>query len=173
LFGGDEGLADAAREGDDGEVFAGALDFGFAELGGVSGWIVLGSGGAYGNDKVVALGLFAHGEGQAVEQLVLKDDDGVGVADRGLEQALCVLGAVGRDDLETGDAAVPRGVVLRVLGGDTGGEAVGAAEGDVAGLDAAGHVVRLCGGVDDLVNGLHGEVERHELALGVLVLEAQ
>jgi len=32
LFGGDEGLADAAGEGDDGEVFAWALDFGFAEL---------------------------------------------------------------------------------------------------------------------------------------------
>jgi hypothetical protein len=32
LFGGDEGLADAAGEGDDGEIFAGALDFGFAEL---------------------------------------------------------------------------------------------------------------------------------------------
>jgi hypothetical protein len=38
LFGGDEGLADAAGEGDDGEVFAGALDFGFAELGGVVSW---------------------------------------------------------------------------------------------------------------------------------------
>jgi hypothetical protein len=32
LFGGDEGLADAAGEGYDGEVGAGALDFGFAEL---------------------------------------------------------------------------------------------------------------------------------------------
>ena len=32
LFGGDEGLADAAGEGYDGEVFAWALDFGFAEL---------------------------------------------------------------------------------------------------------------------------------------------
>jgi hypothetical protein len=33
LFGGDERLADAAREGYDGEVFSGALDFGFSELG--------------------------------------------------------------------------------------------------------------------------------------------
>lgn len=32
LLGGDEGLADAAREGDDGEVLAGALDLGLAEL---------------------------------------------------------------------------------------------------------------------------------------------
>ena len=36
LLGGDEGLADAAREGDDGEVLAGALDLGLAKLGGVS-----------------------------------------------------------------------------------------------------------------------------------------
>jgi hypothetical protein len=32
LGGGGEGLADAAGEGYDGEVFARALDFGFAEL---------------------------------------------------------------------------------------------------------------------------------------------
>jgi hypothetical protein len=33
LFGGDEGLADAAGEGDDGKVLAGALDLGLSELG--------------------------------------------------------------------------------------------------------------------------------------------
>lgn len=42
LLGGDERLADAAREGDDGEVLAGALDLGLAELGGfvstLGGW---------------------------------------------------------------------------------------------------------------------------------------
>jgi hypothetical protein len=36
LFGGGERLADAAREGYDGEVLAGALDLGLAELGVVS-----------------------------------------------------------------------------------------------------------------------------------------
>ena len=47
LLGGDEGLADAAREGDDGEVLARALDLGLAELGVVSvlgsvcGWVEL------------------------------------------------------------------------------------------------------------------------------------
>jgi hypothetical protein len=54
-----------------------------------------------------------------------------------------------------------------VLGSNTGGETVGTAEGDVAGLDTTGHVVSLGGRVDDLVNGLHGEVEGHELADGV------
>jgi hypothetical protein len=34
LLGCDERLADAAREGDNGEVLAGALDLGLAELGG-------------------------------------------------------------------------------------------------------------------------------------------
>jgi hypothetical protein len=36
LLSGDERLADAAGEGDDGEVLAGALDLGLAELGRVS-----------------------------------------------------------------------------------------------------------------------------------------
>ena len=52
-----------------------------------------------------------------------------------------------------------------MLSTDTRGETVGTAEGDVAGLDTTGHVVCLRGRVDDLVNGLHGEVEGHELAL--------
>lgn len=136
----------------------------------------------YGNDEVVFLDGFAHGEGETVEEsagvlesaqvdcyrgalLVLQDHDRVGVANGGLQQTLCILGAVRGDDLQSGDASVPGSVVLGVLGGDTGGEAVGATEGDVAGLDTAGHVVRLCAGVNDLVNGLHGEVEGHELAL--------
>lgn len=97
--------------------------------------------------------------------LVLQDDDGVGVTDGSLEQTLGVLCTVWRDNLETGNASVPRSVVLRVLGGDTGSETVGSTEGDVAGLNTTRHVVGLCGGVDNLVNGLHGEVEGHELAL--------
>lgn len=149
VLGGDEGLAHAARDGDDGQVLAGALDLGLAE----------------GNDEVVFLGGLAHGEGLAVQQLVLEEDGGVGVADGGLEQALGVLGAPGGDDLEAGNAAVPRAVVLGVLGRHAGGEAVGSTEGDVAGLDAAGHVQGLGGRVDDLVDGLHGKVEGHELAL--------
>lgn len=52
-----------------------------------------------------------------------------------------------------------------MLCSDTGREAVGTAEGDIAGLDTAGHVVGFRGGIDDLINCLHGEVESHELAL--------
>jgi hypothetical protein len=125
----------------------------------------------YGDDEVVLLGLLAHGEVETVEKLVLEDTDGVGVADGGLEQTLGVLGRVGRNDLETGDRTVPRRVVLGVLGSDTSGETVGTTESDVARLDTAGHVVGLGSRVDDLVNGLHGEVEGHELADGVKTSE--
>jgi len=55
-----------------------------------------------------------------------------------------------------------------VLSGDTGCETVGTTESDVAGLDTARHVVSLCGRVDDLIDGLHGEVEGHEFALEAL-----
>lgn len=43
-------------------------------------------------------------------------------------------------------------------------KSVGATENNRAGLDTARHVMCLGCGVDDLVNGLHGEVKRHEPA---------
>jgi hypothetical protein len=97
--------------------------------------------------------------------LVLENHDRVRVTDGSLQQTLGILGAVWRNDLESRNASVPRGVILRMLSSDTGSETVGTTEGNVAGLDTTGHVVGLCGGVDNLVNGLHGEVEGHELAL--------
>ena len=101
--------------------------------------------------------------------LVLQDNYRVGVTDGGLQQTLCVLGAVRRNDLQSRDAAIPRSVILRVLGGNAGGKAVGSTEGDVAGLDATGHVVGFRARVDDLIDGLHSEVEGHELALEMAV----
>ena len=58
---------------------------------------------------------------------------------------------------------VPARIALRMLGGDPRGDAVGAAEDDRAAHLAARHIARLGGGIDDLVNRLHGEVEGHEL----------
>ena len=51
-----------------------------------------------------------------------------------------------------------------MLCGHTLGETVWSTECDVTWLNTSRHVVGLRGGVDDLVNGLHGEVEGHELA---------
>ena len=52
-----------------------------------------------------------------------------------------------------------------MLRSNTSRETIGATENDVTWLNTTGHVVSFGCGVDDLVNGLHGEVERHEFAL--------
>ena len=113
-----------------------------------------------GSDEVVELG---HVEALAVEHLVLEEHDRVGIADRGLEQALGVGRAVGGHDLQARAVGVPGAVFLAVLGADAGGGAVGAAEHDRAAQLAAGHVAGLGGRVDDVVDRLHGEVPGHEL----------
>ena len=136
------GHADA--EGDDGDVLARLVDARLADR----------------QHEIVEL---RHVEGLAVEDLVLEEDDRVRIADRGLEQALGVGGRVGLDDLQARDVAVPGGIVLAVLGGDARRGAVRAAEDDRRAHLAAGHVERLGGRVDDLVDRLHGEVEGHEL----------
>ena len=104
-----------------------------------------------------------HLAGMAVQHFVLEEDHRIGIADRGLQQALVVGGRKRRDHLEARDLRVPGRIVLAVLGGDAGGGAVRAAEHDRAAHLAAGHVERLGRGVDDLVDRLHGEVEGHEL----------
>jgi hypothetical protein len=104
-----------------------------------------------------------HVELQPVHHLVLEEDDGVGIADRRLHQALGVGGVIGRHDLQARDLGVPGRIVLAVLGADAAGGAVRAAEHDSRADLAARHVERLGGRVDDVVDGLHGEVERHEL----------
>lgn len=60
----------------------------------------------------------------------------------------------------------PRGEALRVLRGDARRRSVGSSEDDGHRLPAGRHVAGLSGGVDDLVDGLHGEVKGHELADG-------
>ena len=81
-----------------------------------------------------------------------------------LQETLAVLGTPRTDDLKAGDLTVPRCVVLRVLSCDTGSSTVRATEDDGYGDIAARHVIRLAGRVDNLVDGLHGEVEGHKLA---------
>ncbi len=52
-----------------------------------------------GSDEIVEL---RHRRGLAVEDLVLEEDDRVGIADRGLQQALGVGRRVRRHDLQAG-----------------------------------------------------------------------
>ncbi|KAH0357911.1 hypothetical protein KCU83_g293, partial [Aureobasidium melanogenum] len=118
-----------------------------------------------GDDGKVLSGTLDLGLAELADSLVLENNDGVGISDGGLHKTLGVLGAVRRNNLKTGDGAVPGRVILRVLSGDTSSETVGSTEGDVARLDTTRHVVGLCGRVDDLIDGLHGEVKGHELAL--------
>ncbi len=62
-----------------------------------------------------------------------------------------------------GTCAYHAEIALAVLGAHARRRAVGAAEHDGAAHLSAGHVQRLGGRVDDLVDGLHGEVPGHEL----------
>lgn len=134
---------------------------------------------------VVLHGLLRHGERDSVHELVLENDTGVGVSDTGLgsrteqtlvsklssatalhrtkeeadlKETLGVLGRVRRDDLESRDGSVPSSEALRVLSGNTHGRSVGSSERDGARDISTRHVVGLSSGVDDLVDGLHGEV---------------
>ena len=98
----------------------------------------------------------------AVQHFVFEEDHRIGIADRGLQQALVVGGRKRRDHLQAGNLRVPGRIILAVLGGDAGGGAVRPAEHDRAAHLAARHVQRLGRGVDDLVDRLHGEIEGHE-----------
>ena len=52
-----------------------------------------------------------------------------------------------------------------MLCSNAGGKAVRPSECDVTWLDSTGHVMCFGCGVDDLVDCLHGKIERHKLAL--------
>lgn len=60
----------------------------------------------------------------------------------------------------------PCSKALRVLCSDSCRCPVGSPEDDGHRLQTGRHVVGLCRRVDDLVDGLHGEVKGHELAYG-------
>ncbi len=85
------------------------------------------AGLADGQNPVIHL---RHIEGLAVEDLVLEEDDRVFVADRGLQEALRIRCGIGLDHLEAGDLAVPRRIILAVLGGHARRRPVRATEDD-------------------------------------------
>ncbi len=103
-----------------------------------------------------------------VDDEVLHNEDGVVIADGGLQQALGV-GRVRRgDDLQSGRAREPRFEALRVLGGELVAGAVGRADDQWAPHLAAEHRADLGRVVDDLVHGDEQEVEGHDLDDGAL-----
>lgn len=65
--------------------------------------------------------------------------------------------------LETGALRVPSGEALRVLGGHTRSSSIRSTEDDRNVDGAGGHIEGLGGRIDNLVDGLHGEVKGHEL----------
>lgn len=75
--------------------------------------------------------------------------------------------------LQAGHMAVPGCEALRVLGRHAGRGAVGPPEHDGAVDGARAHVQGLGCRVDDLVDGLHRKVERHELADGLKAAEGR
>ena len=98
----------------------------------------------------------------AVEVLVLHEDDRVGVAHGGDQQALGVLGRRGRDDLQPGRVHEPRLGVLRVERAAREAAAGGQPDGDVH--RQALPVVHLAGDVDELVEAAGDEVRELHLA---------
>src|SRR6056297_1950204 len=143
FVGGFHGIGHADPETDDGDIGALAPDARLAE----------GDGEIVQNRNLEAF---------AVEDLVFKDHNRVGIADRGFQQALGVGGRIGLHDLETGDLGIPCGVILTVLRAHAGGRAVGTTEYHRTAHLTTRHIERLGGGVDDLVDCLHGEVPCHE-----------
>ena len=114
-------------------------------------------------DRHEVLGVLGHRKTLAVDQLVLKEDDRVRIADRGFEQPFVIGPGIGSDDLESRHMRVPARIALRMLRRDARGDAVRAAKHDRRRHLTARHIARLRRRVDDLVHRLHGEIERHEL----------
>jgi hypothetical protein len=137
---------------------------------------------ANGNQEVWGLSLVREREGDSVQELVLKEDDWVGVADRRFEESFAILSGPWGNHLEAGDLSVPSSKTLRMLSSNTRGSTVGSAEddwdvhvsprhvelpkwrgkdSDEGGQRTGGHL--LSSRVDDMVDSLQREVEGHEL----------
>src|SRR5262249_58707065 len=96
-----------------------------------------------------------HRKAVAVEDLVLQEDDRVGIADCRLEQALGVGGGVRRDHLETWNVRVPGGEVLAVLSRHPRGRTVRATKNHRRSDLAPRPLPRLSVTYDHLIHGLH------------------
>src|SRR5690606_4496042 len=98
-----------------------------------------------------------------VEHLAFDEDHRVGIADRGLEQALGVGRSGRHDHLETGDVRVPALECLRVLCSQLQRCATGSSEDNRAADLSTAHVSNLGGCVHHLIDGQQREVPGHHL----------
>ena len=115
---------------------------------------------ADGDHEIAAFGTSPR---RAVKHFVLQEHHRVRIADGGLEQPLGVGGGRGRDHLEPRHMRIPGRIFLAVLRRHARRGPVRAPEHDGTGELPAGHIMRLGRRVDDMVDGLHREVEGHEL----------
>ncbi len=98
-----------------------------------------------------------------VQRLVLDEDDGVLVADRGLQQALGVGGRGGNGDEQAGDVQEHRLQAVRMGWAELMACALGHADHQRHRHLAAEHVANVRRAVDDLVERQQREVDRHQL----------
>lgn len=97
--------------------------------------------------------------------LVLQNNDRIRVSDRCLQKTFGVFRTPWCNNFESRYASVPARVVLGMLCSNAGCKAIGTPESDVTRLYSTGHVMCFCGGIYDLVNGLHSEIKGHKFAL--------
>eukprot|EP00042_Codosiga_hollandica_P041089 m.363348 g.363348 ORF g.363348 m.363348 type:complete len:638 (-) comp56025_c0_seq3:2412-4325(-) len=106
----------------------------------------------------------AHIEDRVVHQLALKENSRIRVTNSSLQQRLCVLTAPRSQHLQARHLRVPGSKALRMLCSNTCRCTVRASEHNRRWVLSGRHVQVLGCRVDDVVDGLHREVECHELA---------
>src|SRR5882762_10515691 len=111
-------------------------------------------------DDMLAVG---HVALQVVEHFAFEHDDGIVVADRGLEESFGVGRRCGRNDLEAGNVGEPALPRLGVLRPELECGATRAPEHDGDPNLPTRHVQHLCRGIDDLVQREQREIPGHEL----------
>jgi hypothetical protein len=129
--------------GDEGDVATGARDGRLAD-----------------RHEVLAVGQLV---ARVPQREALDDDDGVGVADGGLQQALHVRGVRGPHDLEAGDVGEPALEALPVLRARVAPRAAHRAQNHGNAELAAGDRRDLGSVVDQLIGGERHEVHEHDL----------
>ena len=98
-----------------------------------------------------------------IERLVLEEDHGVGVADRGGKEADHIARVRGRHHLEPGDHHRPVLDALGMLGAEARARAVGGAHDQRAFELTVGHVPALADLVGDVVEAHRKEIGEHDL----------